>query len=260
MRENCCGPFKYGTPGRAVNPSQQCFVDCCGNMCPPEDCCDEILIYIKCGSKNKEYECDCTYENINFHGILLKKKNNLPPIPKFDLSAQEEISNFELVCSIPCSQIIITLTTTGCCLYMVGGKIFAVGDGEINFQLSEESIEGCGDVLLSINGYKTYESFLTTEGGDPLITEDGKRIVLKKSQTVQIKDGEEVVLSMKTSEDECCKCCEVKRECDPTNPMWMLKEKNNKKTLSINKYKFIKRLNLLRKQKVLKKSKKIKSK
>lgn len=227
MTKDCCGPFKYGVPGRAVNPKQQCFVDCCDNMCPPEDCCDVVHIYYKCGSKDEEYECDCTYENINFHGLLLKKKNNLPPIPSFNLSQQNSTQeNFNLVCSIPCSQTVLTITTSGCCIYMVGTALYAVGDGDLTYQLSENSLEGCGEILLTING--------------------------------QVKDGDEIEITLEPS-DGCCKCCEVKRECDPETPMWVLKKEGNKKFFSLNKTKFIRRLNTLRKQKIIKKFTKIKS-
>lgn len=235
MTKDCCGPFKYGVPGRAVNPKQQCFVDCCGNMCPPEDCCDVILIHYKCGSTNQEYECDCTYENINFHGLLLKKKNNLPAIPSFNLSQQDsEEQNFNLVCSIPCSQTVLTLTTSGCCLYMNGGTIYAVGSGNLNFNLSNETLQGCGKISVKINDSIT------------------------ESNTMPVNDGDEITVTLAAS-DECCACCEVKRECDPETTMWVLKKEGNKQFLSLNKSKFIRRLNTLRKQKIIGKFKRIKS-
>jgi hypothetical protein len=260
MTKNCCGPFKYGRPGKALNPKQQCFVDCCGNMCPPEDCCDIVLVYFKCGSKNPEIECCPTIEeNLEFQNLLLNKKN-IPPIPKFNLTEEEQGESFNLLCSIPCSQTILTLTTSGCCIYMEGNSIYAVGDGEITFTLSEELLEGCGELLVSINKTKTYEHFLITEEGNPLTTENGAYIVIEKTATVQVKDGEEIIVSIKATEDDCCECCEIKKECDPENSMWLLKEKNNKKVLYLNKNKFIKNLNILRKQKVLRKIKKLKSK
>ena len=71
---NCCGPFKRGKPGRATNPAQQCFVDCC-NLCPPDNCCDSITIHFECGpSSPPECKCDCVFDGYNFSGIKFKKK------------------------------------------------------------------------------------------------------------------------------------------------------------------------------------------
>lgn len=239
MNKDCCGPFKYGKPAVAKNPNQQCFVGCCGDMCPPDDCCDSVLIYFECGSRKTEtysIGCDCVYDGINLHGILFKKKNNNPPIPAFNLS-QNQNSEFVfgqylgIQCSIPCAQVIVTLTTTGCCLYVSGQMVYAVGGGEIQAQISVPNVQGCGDIKIKINGVET--------------------------TVVSVKDGDPIEVTVTPSETDCCECCEVARDCTTMGSMWILKETNNKKFLSLNKNKFIKRMNILRREKIKRKNRKL---
>jgi hypothetical protein len=240
MTKDCCGgPFKYGKPAVATNPNQQCFVGCCGNMCPPDDCCDSVLIYFECGStKTESYSmgCDCIYDAITLHGVLFKKKNNIPSMPAFNLS-QDENSEFVfglylgVQCSIPCSQVMVTLTTTGCCLYLSGQTVYAVGSGSVSAQISASSVQGCGEIKVQINGIET--------------------------TTIDVEDGDAINVTVVPSEPACCNCCEVARECTSTGSMWVLKEVNNKKFLSLNKNKFIKRMNILRREKIIRKNKKL---
>lgn len=76
---NCCGPFKRGRAAVAVNPDQQCFVDCCGNLCPPEGCCDKVQVNFQCGCG-----CDCSHAGYNFNGLLFKRKRSrMGKIPTF---------------------------------------------------------------------------------------------------------------------------------------------------------------------------------
>lgn len=67
--KNCCGPFKRGQPAKAVNPSQQCFVDCCGKLCPPDGCCDSVKVTFECGCG-----CKCAPQTYSFGGLKFKRK------------------------------------------------------------------------------------------------------------------------------------------------------------------------------------------
>lgn len=82
----CCGPFKRGKPATAVIPSQQCFADCCGNLCPPDDCCDRVKVQFQCGCG-----CDCSFKGYNFGGLKFKKKKSrntgIPTFSKRTLEA-----------------------------------------------------------------------------------------------------------------------------------------------------------------------------
>ena len=73
---DCCGPFKRGKPAKATNPKQQCFADCCGNLCPPDNCCSSVNVYFECGCK-----CDCEFNGYNFTGLRFKRKKKVPKAP-----------------------------------------------------------------------------------------------------------------------------------------------------------------------------------
>lgn len=232
--DKCCGNFEYGTKGVATNPNQQCFVNCCGNVCPPQDCCDSITITYQCGSTAGQYPaegCSCVYSGINFHGILYKKKN-LPPMPSFDLENKTHSESVFILydCSIPCSNITVTLTTSGCCLYLSGQSVYAVGSGDVSASLSSRCAGNCGNLNLILNG--------------------------TKRNSVSVSDGDLISVSLIPQNSNCCQCCEVHRSCGSTS-VWLLKQKNNKKFLVLNKEKFIKRLNILRTIKIKNKNKKL---
>jgi hypothetical protein len=80
---DCCGQqFKRGQPGKAANPNQQCFVDCCDASCPPDNCCDSITIHFECGPKEPpECTCDCEFNGYEFSGIIFKKRLVPTPTP-----------------------------------------------------------------------------------------------------------------------------------------------------------------------------------
>lgn len=83
---NCCGPFKRGKPAKAVNPNQQCFADCCGNLCPPDNCCESVDVYFDCGCG-----CDCEFNGYNFSGLRFrKKKKKKPKVPTFSRKTLSE--------------------------------------------------------------------------------------------------------------------------------------------------------------------------
>ena len=85
--KNCCGPFKRGKPAKAINPNQQCFVDCCGDLCPPDGCCDSVKVMFECGCA-----CECPPQSYNFGGLKFqrkkrKKKFGLPSFSQKTLAA-----------------------------------------------------------------------------------------------------------------------------------------------------------------------------
>jgi hypothetical protein len=78
--KNCCGPFKRGQTAKAVNPNQQCFVDCCGKLCPPDGCCDSVKVEFECGCA-----CKCDPQTYSFGGLKFrrKKRKNKFGLPSF---------------------------------------------------------------------------------------------------------------------------------------------------------------------------------
>lgn len=223
--KNCCGPFKRGKPAKATNPNQQCFVDCCGNLCPPDNCCDHVKIYYECGyTYPPNCQCDCQFDGYNFRGLTFKKKRKKgsPAIPTFSKQVLEA-NGFTFVAATvpvpsssssssssscqPCSPALVDLTTTGCCLYLSPGGVEAVGDGKVTATANIPEIYGCQLTLL-MNGMPTNQ--------------------------IEVQDGDVIDVEFQSIGD--CKCCETKRDCIfPQSSMWIQKSNKDKKIVVLNK-------------------------
>lgn len=114
--KNCCGPFKRGKPAKAKNPSLQCFVDCCGNLCPPDNCCDSVKLYYECGCG-----CDCVFNGYNFTGLVFKRKkkrkkrHGLPDIPTFSKSVLEANGFTFAAATVPTPPSSSSSSSSDCC-------------------------------------------------------------------------------------------------------------------------------------------------
>lgn len=214
---NCCGPFKRGRPATAVNPAQQCFADCCGNLCPPEGCCDYIKVGYECGCG-----CECDHTGFNFSGLRFKKKKSRTKIPKFSkktLSANgftfsdgtvptgSSSSSSSSSSSCICSPFNVELKTDGCCLYMGPEGVEAVGPGVVTATQNGSPPYGC-EIEVLLNGLAV--------------------------PTIDVEDGELINLEIRPTGD--CQCCETQRECvTPSTGLWIQKSNENGRTIVLNK-------------------------
>jgi hypothetical protein len=214
---NCCGPFKRGRPAKAVVPTQQCFVDCCGNLCPPEGCCESVTVDYECGCG-----CECSHKGFNFGGLKFKKKRLKIPrfskrtlaangftfadgtVPTGSSSSSEESSSSSSSCV--CSPFGVELTTDGCCLYLGPEGVEAVGSGVVTAKTLGSPPYGC-ETNIFLNG--------------------------EKKEAVEVEDGELVAVEVRTTGD--CECCEVQRNCvAPQTGLWVQKSNENGKTIVLD--------------------------
>lgn len=213
----CCGPFKRGKPAKAVVPSQQCFADCCGNLCPPDNCCDLVRINYNCGC-----ECDCSFKGYNFGGLRFKKKKSrntgVPTFSKKTLEANgftfaaatiptPPSSSSSSSSSCECGPVTVELTTDGCCLYLGPSGVEAVGDGKVTAAIAGSPAANC-DISLSLNGVA--------------------------ANNIQVADGDLVAVELNGGPQ--CQCCEVHRECATNSAgLWAQKSNKDKKTLVLDR-------------------------
>lgn len=214
---NCCGPFKRGRPAKAVNPNQQCFADCCGNVCPPEGCCDKVRVDYECGCG-----CECSHRGFNFGGLKFKKKRGRSRIPTFSKktlaangftfadgtvptgSSSSSSSSSSSPCV--CSPFSVEITTDGCCLYLGPEGIEAVGPGTVTAAIGAVPI-GC-EVQVLLNGQPV--------------------------AAAAVADGELVAVEVRTGEG--CECCEVQRDCiAPQAGLWVQKSREDGKTITLDR-------------------------
>lgn len=218
---NCCGPFKRGRPAKAVVPTQQCFADCCGNICPPEGCCESVKVNYECGCG-----CDCSHRGFNFGGLKFKKKGRRSRIPTFSKktlaangftfadgtvptssSSSSESSSSSSSSSCVCEAFGVQLTTSGCCLYLGPDGVEAVGPGLVAAKTTGSLPLGC-----------TAEVFLNGQN----------------AEQVNVEDGELISVELKTNGQ--CDCCEVQRECiAPQASLWIQRSREDGKTIVLDK-------------------------
>lgn len=212
---NCCGPFKRGRPAKAVNPSQQCFADCCGNICPPEGCCDRVRIEYGCGCG-----CDCSHKGFNFGGLKFKKKRSKSRIPTFskrtlaangftfaDGTIPTSSSSSSSSSSCICHPFSVEIATDGCCLYLGPEGVEAVGAGVVTATATGQPPYGCEiEVLLN---------------GAPV-------------QATSVTDGDLIAVEVRTSGE--CECCETQRDCiSSQSSLWVQKSNQDGKTITIDR-------------------------
>jgi hypothetical protein len=216
---NCCGPFKRGKPAKAINPSQQCFADCCGNLCPPDGCCETVKVEYQCGCG-----CDCTHEGYNFSGLRFKRKKKKSRIPTFSkrtlaangftfadgtipTSSSSSSDSSSSSSSCVCAPFSVEISTEGCCLYLGPEGVEAVGPGKITATPSGNPLPDC-TVEVMLNG--------------------------KVRNEIEVADGGKIEVGIKTSGG--CECCETQRNCSTqSSPLWVQKSNEDRKTIVLDR-------------------------
>lgn len=215
---NCCGPFKRGKPAKAVNPNQQCFADCCGNICPPDGCCDTVKVEYQCGC-----DCDCEHRGFNFSGLKFKRKRKGGRIPTFSKktlaangftfadgtipTASSSSSESSSSSSCICAPFSVELATDGCCLFLGPEGVEAVGPGKVTASSSGDPLPDCVVEVL-LNGEARNE--------------------------IEVGDGEIVAVDVRTSGG--CECCETQRDCaTPASGLWVQKSSKDRKTVVLDR-------------------------
>lgn len=165
----CSGPFKYGVTGDSV-----CGCSCPESKCCPPACCNSVTLTYEIGTSYETIPSGCKFDTpspmVEPRGIRLHDeidwdshfsgKKNIP-FPKFSQETQKEMFGdddfvFSLgsSCSIPCATIDVILTTSGCCLEVLGAglaaTVRAVGDGTISASYMSAN---CNFMVL-VNGTK----------------------------------------------------------------------------------------------------------
>lgn len=210
---SCAGPFLYG-----VKANPYCGCQCDTKCCPPP-CCSSVTIKYEIGSDySPEFPsgCDCVLDtppgmhvgvstSDDWETRIQDKK--FVPFPKFNKENIRRKNSDGFVfalgssCSVPCEIVEVALTTTGCCLEVVGGgspttnypgdtPIRVVGDGTVSATYSA----GNCSFVLDING-------------------SGSSVYLTDGTTIS------VTLTMDGENALCCNYCQVEVICSPYNFM-----------------------------------------
>ena len=198
MSDPCCGYFVNGVP-----PTSGCGC-ACPKMCPPPYCTSVKFTFEVGTPYSAQVPEGCKCDAVTFHigetNWETKEENsNLIPFPTFNLNfgnkTKKEIDEeyvFSLAdnCSIPCTKVDVTITTTGCGLELIGKSVRTVGNGTVSGTYSG----GGGDCefTLDING-----------GGS----------------SVYVADGGGVSVSL-TATNPCCSVCLINVTC-PSLPAAM---------------------------------------
>ena len=189
----------------------------CSDDRPPCDgiCCDEGFDCIdgKCVEKcpDGRDKCDgtcCDEGYVCIDGKCVSEKFYC--IPEGYYSSSSSSSS-----CYPCENISVTLTTSGCCLFLGPSGIEAVGDGTVY-----ASMDG--------NGAQC-EIFVTLNGS--------------QAESMSVQDGDAIEVGLGAL-NEICSCCETRRQCNERNGSGVIVQKSGKenKTITINKKELARRM------------------
>jgi len=192
-------------PPYCLGSGSYCGCNC--NCCPPCPCYTSWTYVYLCGTSSSAYPagCDCgpipeeevlfrapkldvEFPDFEYPSYLFKKPEDEYVFAQLEEICIDEEANVIpcppgpdiTTCSIPCTTVTITLTTSGCCLYGSGFSFTAIGAGTV-------SLSGCGPACegnfsCSING-----------GGT----------------SVSVADCGSVGVSITPPSNPCCSCCLV---------------------------------------------------
>lgn len=251
---DCCGPFARGNPGTGCSCA-------CGNVCPPE-CCTSVEIHFECGSPATacfpEEDGGCggityipPYYTTPFMPVMPETQVSPRSAPSYDVPnplaeqpmpvfSQEKIMNQhdpgEMVfsmssecCSIPCSNVVVTLTPGSgvCCFEIVGETIYAVGGGLVNWSISPASKEDCGAL-----GVYSNQGYVGTVNG-----------------SFSVSDAEVIDISVEPLDSNPPGCCECDKQftVDPCTAGFWYRQGER---LFLNKKKLVNLLNNARRAKI----------
>lgn len=152
--------------------------------------------------------------------------------------------NSELVecCSCECNEITVTLTTTGCCLYLGANSIEAVGKGTVTAEISQSEV-GDTDQKCILSFYVNGESSGNFADGTPT----------SKVLTLPVEDGDSLDVEVFGRPEgnfpgvgDGCNICEIERTCsnisEARTSLWLQKSGKEKKTIAIDKKELVKKV------------------
>lgn len=214
---NCCGPFSLGVPGvgwssccdnvcpppvcccNSVSYAYDCGgfgnrgIDCVpvepGEVCPPP-CDGEDPPVDPSTEPPPSYEEPPlpSYEEadpgfmspIEGRSKLSYDLDELPGIPDFTKSYKDSNNDFVFAletCSVPCTVANVTVSFSGCCLYVDGCNVTTVGSGTLTW--NTPSISDC-EITVTVNG--------------------------DSSGSLFVEDGTSVSVSLSGDGSPCCTC------------------------------------------------------
>lgn len=240
-QKGCCGKFSLGVAGSDAFGG--CFGSCC-KTCPP-DCCDTVYQYWECGDP----VADCcqpetfapeTPTPIPAAKIFPIREDKLAytikgepmaSLPSFNKDEEGiMVQGFQFgPGSCPCNNVTVTISTSYCCFVVSGNSMTHVGNGTVTATPSPSFIDGCGDIIVKINGQPSPYS---------------------------ASDGEGISISVTAANGECnCGCCLVSTE-DPCAAMYpsmvatLRKMDRGGLKLEVDTNEVIRKYNLLRKRQI----------
>jgi hypothetical protein len=185
MNTGCSGPFCHGKGG-------WCGCNC--KCCPPP-CCPVIAVFFDCGAPQTPQNpqgCVFSPPMSAWDDIQVPLPAPMPEFSRKPIVSDDKryafgqsVSN----CSVPCETICVELRCGGsdkpcCCLELLNGKIFSVGNGYVTAP-STVSIPGCETADVYINGFPP---------------------------PVFVNDCEEIHVTIVT-ENDCCQCQQIDATC-----------------------------------------------
>lgn len=215
-------PYCHGTGG---------WCDCNCRCCPPDPCCSSITVRFECGTTQGSWDgpppnngCPCGV-GTSFRVAGASAPVDFPEFSYEPLASDDGEFVFALAngCSIPCATVSVTVTTTGCCLELLGNTIYVIGNGTVSASISGSADPLCGTLTAKING---------------------------GSDSEFLNDCEIVSVTLENSEGECCSCCEIDKTCGRSSPQLMraaaityrqsnIEKGSRRKTLRIDKQKLL---------------------
>ena len=215
---NCNPPYCMGT-------GSWCGCNC--NCCPPDPCYTKWTYVYLCGTPSSEWGygtggCDCPSPPLSFIAPTLGIE-----FPEFTINEQEFIFNIDNIdeygidsdmvsammtgCSIPCREVTIEVTTSGCCLYKTGSSdtaFKAVGAGTVSASITGGSSVCRGSFTVTINGH---------------------------ANSATVSDCEVVTISISPPSSTCCSCCKSEsRGTRLTGPPYAFRQKKTGNKIMLN--------------------------
>lgn len=203
MNTGCQPPYCHGTGG-------WCGCNC--KCCPPP-CCPIIAVYFECGSYcaaptmlNAQIPSGTPWDKLPIQGLPQSELPEFDPNPI--LSENGRFSFGDSPCSIPCETRCVELFCGGfgmpcCCLELLNGKIYSVGNGYVDANETIILQEECGNAgTVLING---------------------------QPPPVFVQDCEEIIVTIVPDDPSCCSCTQVDVQCAPCSlmanksPLWKRK-------------------------------------
>ncbi len=198
MKTGCQPPYCHGTGG---------FCGCNCKCCPPP-CCPVIAVYFDCGStQSPDNPQGCPPSVSLWEDLPLElplPQDDLPDFfkgPIFSEDRKFTLGLGSIPCSIPCQTICVEIRCGGfdlpcCCLELLDGRIFSVGNGYVTANELTVEVPGCGTADVLINGLMP---------------------------PVFVSDCEEIIVTLQLRDQTCCHCTnQIDVQCSPCTPRFSM--------------------------------------